>query len=112
MAVFRKRCGIFTACGGDVPKVRDLRTVSLNSDGVEVQTLVLDDVSEDDFLRRHPVIMEEVSLQQMLAAGVNVKEVGCGGLLDSKDTLDYSVNEDAENRVLETLEKEIEKKKK
>lgn len=105
MSVFRKRCKGFSmpSVGGSV--VRDLRTVTTFEDGVEVTKEVLLDVSEKDYFDNHPVCMEDFSLMEQLNAGVSLKEIPCGTLLDSNDNLDYAENEVAEEKALEIVEK-------
>lgn len=60
----------------------------------------------DEYLKKHPIEMQEYSLTQQLQAGVPLKEINCSHLLDSKDNLDYSQSETAEQTILDELQKE------
>lgn len=105
MSAFRNRKGIFSGSSDSVP-IRDVRKVDVptSDNKVVVTSLVLDSVDTSDYHCRHPINMEEVSLQEMIENGVPIKEIPCSTLLDSNDPLDSPQMEDAGDKVLQTLE--------
>ena len=46
-------------------------------------------ISEEEFLRKNPPITEEYPLSKELEAGVNLKEIPCGHLIESLDPIDH-----------------------
>ena len=60
-----------------------------------------------DYFAKHPVPTEYYSIGQQLQAGVSLKDIPCGTMLDSPDNLDYEVNETAEEQVLDALKKDV-----
>lgn len=105
MNAFRSRAPILYQ--GGTPFIRDLEKTEENSNGVVVNKETLVILTPSDYHKKHPVPTEEYSLTDEIEAGVNLREIPCGHLLDSEDNLDYDINDSAEELVLEQLNKDV-----
>lgn len=109
MGVFRKRPVGFVSPPSEPLFIRSIENIEeTNENDIILRKEVLVPLSPEDYLQKHPPIMEDYTLLEQLQAGVSVKDVATSTLLDSPDNLDYDENEDAEERVLASLEKDVE----
>lgn len=109
MSVFRRRKnGIPTKSFVAIP---DLVSSEVEENGVKIIREVVINRTPEDYLAKHPIPTESYSIGEQLQAGVPLKDIPCGTLLDSSDNLDYEVNETAEDSILNALNKETENKK-
>ena len=108
MSVFRRRKNGIPS--KSVVIVPELVSSEVEENGVKITREVVVNRSPEDYFAKHPVPTESYSIGQQLQAGVPLKEIPCGTLLDSPDNLDYEINEIAEHKILDALEKEIENK--
>lgn len=86
--------------------IPDLVSSQVEENGVKITREVVVNRTPQDYFAKHPVPIESYSIGQQLQAGVSLKDIPCGTLLDSPDNLDYEVNETAEEQVLDALKKE------
>lgn len=105
MAVFRKRSAGFAPPAGCSTPIYSLEKVEEIVNGSSVIKEVIVPMSEDEFHLKHPISHEEFTLAQELRAGVPVKEVPTSSLLDSGDNLDYDINDSAEEKIFDVLQK-------
>lgn len=99
---FRKRSPIIYD-SSEVPFIRDLDKTEVNHNGIILENENLVIISPEEFHKKHPVPMQEFTLMDELEAGVNLREIPCGTMLDSDDNLDYAVNDTAEETLLKQL---------
>ena len=105
MNVFRRRKnGIPTRTVVAIP---DLVSSEVEENGVKITREVVVNRTPQDYFAKHPVPTEYYSIGQQLQAGVSLKDIPCGTMLDSPDNLDYEVNETAEEQVLDALKKDV-----
>lgn len=103
--VFRKRPkGFMPISGASVP-INVLETQEETRNNQIIKKEIVVSVTENEFFEKNPISHHEFTLAQELAAGVSVKDVSTSGLLDSQDNLDYDVNDVAEQKLLDALEK-------
>ena len=86
--------------------IPDLVSSQVEENGVKITREVVVNRTPQDYFAKHPVPTESYSIGQQLQAGVSLKDIPCGTLLDSPDNLDYEVNETAEEQVLDALKKD------
>ena len=100
--MFRKRKP-FGDCDFSPAVIKDVVTeeVRVGTSVVNVERVV--DCSLDEYMQRHPICMEDYSLEEQLRAGVPLKEIPCSTMLDSTDVEDYEVNQYAESELLSQL---------
>lgn len=104
--VFRKRPKGFKPISSPSVPINILETQEETRNNQIIKKEVVVSVNESEFFERYPIPHSEFTLAQELAAGVSVKDVGTSGLLDSSDNLDYDINDVAEEKVLNALEKD------
>ena len=105
MSVFRRRKnGIPTK---SIVAIPDLVSSEVEENGVKITREVVVNRSPQDYFAKHPVPTESYSIGQQLQAGVSLKDIPCGTLLDSPDNLDYDVNETAEEQVFNALKENV-----
>lgn len=104
--VFRKRPKGFVSPSLSVP-ISVLQSVEEMRGQQVVKKELVVEVTPKEFFELHPISHDDFTLAQELSAGVSVKDVGTSSLLDSSDNLDYDINEVAEEKVLEALEKDL-----
>lgn len=107
MTAFRRRKNVHLLA----PRVHisEVNTSSVVENGVTINMETISELTPVDFFSRHPVPMEEYSINEQISAGVNLKDIPCSSLLDSPDNLDYDQNETAEEQILSALKQEATK---
>lgn len=101
--VFRKRKeGFVPSVSSPVP-INILETQEELRNNALVHKEVVVTVTPQEFFEKYPIPFDDFTISQELQAGVPLKDVSSSSLLDSKDNLDYDVNDIAEERVFEAL---------
>lgn len=108
MSVFPRRKNGIPA--KSVVAIPDLVSSEVEENGVKIVREVVINRTPEDYFAKHPIPTESYSIGEQLKAGVSLKDIPCGTLLDSSDNLDYEVNETAEDSILHALNNEKETK--
>lgn len=101
--VFRKRKSDFVPPVSSSVPINVLESQEEIRNNAIVRKEVVVSVTPEEFFDINPIPQDDFTLAQELKAGVSLKDVSSSSLLDSKDNLDYDVNDSAEEQVLDAL---------
>lgn len=106
MSAFRRRnfSSVFTSCSGCSSPILDVVNSSIVENGVCVNREVIVSRTPEEYLKDNPPPVEDYSINDQLAAGVPLKEIGVSSRFDSSDNLDYPENDYAEEKLLKQLQ--------
>lgn len=106
MSAFRKRqsSSVFTSVSGCNLPILDVVNSSIVENGLVVNREVVVSRTPEEYLKDNPPPQEDYSINEQLASGVSLKEIGISSRFDSSDNLDYPENDYAEERLLEQLQ--------
>lgn len=104
MTAFRRRNNVHLKA----PRVHisEVSSSSVVQNGVNINMESVSVITPKEYFSRHPVPMEEYSINEQISAGVGLKDIPCSTRLDSPDNLDYEQNETAEEQILSALKQE------
>lgn len=106
MSVFRRRKSGFYLPPVSPPVIREVVTNEVVENGCTLMRESVVTRSDKEWFDTHPIPTENYSIDEQVRAGVPLKDIPCGTMLDSDDNLDYEQNEYAEQQILEQLTKE------
>lgn len=106
MSAFRiRKCtSVFTSGSGCTLPILDVVYSSIIENGVSVNREVVLSRTPEEYLKDNPPPEEDYSINEQLAAGVPLKEIGISSRFDSSDNLDYPENDYAEETLLKQLQ--------